>query len=706
MAKKKEEKKVKIVKDSAKINSLIKDLEKEYGEGSAYLLNSAKATKADVIPTGALTVDVASGIGGIARSRITEVVGPESNGKCLTSNMLINTKFGILTVKEIFEKNGLKCSNMEKVSEYHEPLYNMNHKIEETSHFTWNGNRKVMDIFLENGMLLSSTGNHKWFSISKEGLLLWEKSKNLHTGDYLAFKLKSSTYNYKRTEKNEEFYNLGYNFNDKDIPKNIRLEIPSNKYAFIHGILDRYGKIKKFSKYNMFTFKYKHYEVVRKLQAMLHHEGIMCTIEKKITTSKLIIKHEFFVKYINIFNKDKIKFIKNNIMERFVPNMDRILYIIANNIHIKNNKNAKEFNIKNYLKTISTSITYTNLKKFVKRVKSNYSLNGISKLLIIYLENIIKNNYVFIKVKDSNSSNGNRYTFDVVMPKTHSFLVGNCISHNTTLCLSIIAQAQKKGINCAFIDAEHALDPEWCQKIGINLSKLLVSQPDNGEQAINIIEKILESNEFGLIIVDSVTGLVPKAIIEGDATDNFIGIHARLMSQSLKKLTGLVNKSNCALVFTNQLREKIGSYVPMQIPTGGKALKYYASMRLDVRKSGDYEKDGTDIIGMPIKVKFIKNKMAAPFRIATFNIMFDDKSKSYGVDEIECIFNAAVASSIIDKKGSWFAYNNENIGQGKSKCLQLLKHPDNYKLLNEIKELTINSLDGLIEKDVNEEGLK
>ena len=247
-------------------------------------------------------------------------------------------------------------------------------------------------------------------------------------------------------------------------------------------------------------------------------------------------------------------------------------------------------------------------------------------------------------------------------------------SGKTTVSLHIIAEAQKLGGVTAFIDAEHALDPVYAEKLGVNLSDLLISQPDNGEQALNICETLVKSGSVDLIVVDSVAALTPKAEIDGEMGDSHVGLQARMMSQALRKLTGVINKSKTTVIFINQLREKVGvMFGSPETTTGGKALKFYSSIRLDVRKK-DVIKDGTNIIGNRTTIKVVKNKLAPPFKTAEFDIIYGQ-----GVSQLGCVIDLALDKDIIKKSGSWFSYNDEKIGQGKENVkVYLAQNPDIY----------------------------
>ncbi|MBL9119226.1 MAG: recombinase RecA [Phycisphaerae bacterium] len=245
-------------------------------------------------------------------------------------------------------------------------------------------------------------------------------------------------------------------------------------------------------------------------------------------------------------------------------------------------------------------------------------------------------------------------------------------SGKTTLALTVIANAQRAGGTAAFIDAEHALDPNWAKRLGVNLDEMLVSQPDTGEQALEICELLVRSNAIDVIVVDSVAALIPKAEIEGEMGDSHVGLQARLMSQALRKLTGAIAKSETIVIFINQLREKIGvMFGSPETTTGGKALKFYSSVRIDIRRIGAI-KDGESNVGNRVRAKVVKNKVAPPFREAEFDIMFDE-----GISSSGDLLDLAAADSIIDKSGAWFSYGATRLGQGRENAkLFLRQNPD------------------------------
>ena len=252
-------------------------------------------------------------------------------------------------------------------------------------------------------------------------------------------------------------------------------------------------------------------------------------------------------------------------------------------------------------------------------------------------------------------------------------------SGKTTLCLHVVANAQRSGGVAAFIDAEHALDVEYAKKLGVDVQNLLVSQPDTGEQALEICEILVRSGAVDIVVVDSVAALVPKAEIEGEMGDSHVGLQARLMSQALRKLTGAIARSRTSVVFINQLREKIGvMFGNPETTTGGKALKFYASVRLDIRRLGAV-KDKEEVIGSQVRVKVVKNKVAPPFKQAEFDIMYAE-----GISHVGLLVDIGSESNIIEKSGAWYSYNGQRIGQGRENAKLFLK--DNQALQAEIEE--------------------
>jgi recombination protein RecA len=271
-------------------------------------------------------------------------------------------------------------------------------------------------------------------------------------------------------------------------------------------------------------------------------------------------------------------------------------------------------------------------------------------------------------------------------------------SGKTTLALHVVAEAQKSGGEAAFIDAEHALDPVYAKHLGVDIDNLIVSQPDTGEQALEITESLIRSGALDVIVVDSVAALVPKAEIDGDMGDSHMGLQARLMSQALRKLAGAINKSKTVLIFINQLREKIGvMFGNPETTTGGRALKFYASVRMDIRKTENIKQDG-EVVGSRARVKIVKNKVAPPFREAEFDIIYGK-----GISKEGNILDIGVNLDIIEKSGSWFSYNGTRIGQGRENVKQYLM--DNPEIMKEVEQKIRDNFAKAFEKSLGEEEL-
>ncbi|MGE4279085.1 MAG: recombinase RecA [Magnetospirillum sp.] len=261
-------------------------------------------------------------------------------------------------------------------------------------------------------------------------------------------------------------------------------------------------------------------------------------------------------------------------------------------------------------------------------------------------------------------------------------------SGKTTLALHVLAEAQKKGGTCAFIDAEHALDPIYAKKLGVNLNELLISQPDAGEQALEIADTLVRSGAVDVLVVDSVAALVPRAELEGEMGDSHVGLHARLMSQALRKLTGSVSKSKTIVIFINQIRMKIGvMFGNPETTTGGNALKFYASIRLEIRRVGAI-KDRDEVVGNQTRVKVVKNKLAPPFKVVDFDIMYGE-----GVSKTGELIDLGVKANVVEKSGAWFSYNSTRVGQGRENAKQFMR--DNPAMAAEI-EATIRANAGLV----------
>ena len=269
-------------------------------------------------------------------------------------------------------------------------------------------------------------------------------------------------------------------------------------------------------------------------------------------------------------------------------------------------------------------------------------------------------------------------------------------SGKTTLAMHCMAEAQKQGGMVAIVDAEHAFDRSYAEKLGLDIENLLISQPDHGEQALEIAEHLIRSGAIDIVVIDSVAALVPKGEIEGDMGDSKMGLQARLMSQALRKLTGAINKTKCSCIFINQLREKIGvMFGNPETTTGGNALKFYASVRLDIRRIGQIKEGADNVVGNRTRVKVVKNKVAPPFKVVEFDIMYGQ-----GISKVGEILDLGVEMEIVKKSGSWFSYGSEKLGQGRDAVKSILL--DNPELMNEIESKVRNKVNGILEPEETE----
>jgi protein RecA len=319
------------------------------------------------------------------------------------------------------------------------------------------------------------------------------------------------------------------------------------------------------------------------------------------------------------------------------------------------------------------------LQKIVDWCLSRYDKFGAgAEAIVHYLSHLAEAPYTYEEVTAVEDA-GLQPTFDVVMPNTHSFLANGMLSHNTSIALHAIANAQKAGGIAAFIDAEHALDPEYAKNLGVDTDALLVSQPDTGEQALEIADMLIRSGAIDIIVIDSVAALVPRAEIEGEMGDSHVGLQARLMSQALRKIAGALNQTKTTAIFINQLREKIGvMFGSPETTSGGKALKFYASIRLDIRRI-ETLKDGTDAVGNRTRVKVVKNKVASPFKVADFDILYGQ-----GISREGGLIDLGVEQGIVRKSGAWYTYDGDQLGQGKENARTFLR--DNPDLANGIEK--------------------
>jgi recombination protein RecA len=376
-----------------------------------------------------------------------------------------------------------------------------------------------------------------------------------------------------------------------------------------------------------------------------------------------------------------------------IPNLGRLLRALRDDVG-----GDREFDriFRDLLRTdINCECSRSRLVKAVEwGTKREKSLSAGGRAILGYLRELARARYTYERVESVEEA-GVQPTFDLMLPLSHSFVANGILSHNTTVSLHVIAEAQKNGGLVAFIDAEHALDPTYAKALGVDIDNLLCSQPDTGEQALEIADTLVRSGAMDVIVVDSVAALVPRAEIEGEMGDTHVGLQARLMSQALRKLAGSVNRSKTLLIFINQLREKIGvSFGSPETTPGGRALKFYSSVRLDVRRI-EALKDGGEVVGSRVRVKVVKNKTASPFKVAEFDIQYGT-----GISKEGSLLDVAIDHGIVRKSGAWFIYGDDQLGQGRENAKAFLA--DNPDIATEI-ELKIKDKLGLLATNGHEE---
>lgn len=496
-------------------------------------------------------------------------------------------------------------------------------------------------------------------------------------------------------------YGLAYGKSkDKNIPHCVRTSSTSSKKAFLSALFEGDGSIEKSR--GVITYCSASEKLAREVQLMLMGFGIASSIRCKKVKGYSQNYWEVgmgpsaakrFVDTIGFrSNRRKDQWAEckehtyaNCIIEN-IPNMALKNMILDLRDNIKGDRELSAL-IEDVMRgDMELSVSKTRLTKIIAWFDEREDkMLPPAKATLEALRFLANSNYTYEKVEKIQDM-GLEPTFDVAMSSTHSFLANGILSHNTTVTLQIIAEAQKSGGICAFIDAEHALDPGYAAKLGVDMDNLLLSQPDTGEQALEIVEKLTNSNALDLIVIDSVAALTPKAEIAGEMGDSLPGLHARLMSQALRKITAAVSKSKTTVIFINQIRHKIGMMMPGQSPettTGGNALKFYASVRMDVRRIGGIKK-GDEHIGNQVRVRIIKNKMAPPFKNVVRELYFGE-----GFSVETEVLDMAVDEGVMTRAGAFYRYNDTVVGQGKENARNYLK--ENPDVMDEIKsKLKIN----------------
>jgi protein RecA len=731
------------------LDMALSQIEKQYGKGAIMRLGSDHVQKVAAIPTGALSLDLALGIGGVPRGRIVEIYGPESGGKCLPADTYLWTDHGLETVAELFERCGQAASCTSRVTDVSHlgvRMVNEQGELEPVTALTHNNLRPVVRITVRSGRTIEATHNHPLRVVDESGFIVWRNAGDIAAGDvvvsgtfgsdeaasggglsedeaillgYLVAEgsLRGSTairftnrdpevggeftaimeqlfganvkqYNDQeyvvhskalRTRFAEE-YGLAYvNAAGKTVPPRVRTAGAKAQRSFLSALFEGDGWIDTSSTVGYASASE---QLAREVQLLLYGFGIPATLTPKWnpqyerdywTVTVNSAASDRFIERIGFRSERRRAQVERNFQAsprdpqfENIPNVSNLVRALRDSVG-----GDREFDrIAGDLFRSDTelSCSRSRLARIVAWAEGREAdLPPSGRATVAYLSELADAAYTYeavTKVEDG----GLKPTFDVVLPQTHSFLANGVLSHNTTLSLHIIAEAQRNGGIAAFIDAEHALDPHYARALGVDVDELLISQPDTGEQALEIADMLIRSGALDVVVIDSVAALVPRAEIEGEMGDTHMGLQARLMSQALRKLAGTINRSDTTAVFINQIREKIGVlFGSPETTPGGRALKFYSSVRIEVRRIQTI-KEGQDSIGNRVVAKVVKNKVAPPFRKAEFDIMFGE-----GISREGSLLDVAVEEDVVRKSGAWYTYDDDQLGQGRENAKRFLR---------------------------------
>ena len=755
-------------------------IEKQFGKGAIMRMGDEATQKIAAIPTGAIGLDVALGIGGYPRGRVVEIYGPESSGKCLVAGTHVWTDHGLETIEELFARVGQPASCTSRVTDVTDAgirLVNERGELEAMTAVTHNDRRPTWRVRLQSGRSVTATANHPLRVLTERAEIVWRRVSELREGDVLvsgAFGAEEAVGGDDLTL--EEATLLGYlvaegtrgrrnatvstDHHDGDVhaecldlvetvlgvpaervrrdgdgdhvihsravrarleeeyglarvsaaatpvPHRVRTAGAKAQRAFLSALFEVDGWIETGPEVGFTTAS----EVLgEQVQLLLLGLGVPCSLGSRWHDE--LQRHSWTVR------------VPPGAVQRFLDLVGFRSARRADQVarHLRDAPPATPWEAVPFLAPLvrdlrdalggdreldrlchdltrtdlgvdggMLQVSRARLKAIVAWADAR-DVGPAATPLVDRLRFFAEAPHTYERITAVEDA-GLQPTFDVVLPRTHSFLANGVVSHNTTLAIHAIAEAQKAGGIAAFIDAEHALDPTYAAALGVDIDSLLVSQPDTGEQALEICDTLVRSGAVDLVVIDSVAALTPRAEIEGEMGDTHVGLQARLMSQALRKLAGHLNKSRTCCIFINQLREKVGvMFGSPETTPGGRALKFYSSVRLDVRRIESL-KDGTDFVGNRVRVKVVKNKTAPPFRQTEFDIMFGK-----GISREGSLLDMGVDHGVIRKSGAWYTYDGEQLGQGRENAKAFLaEHED---VANEIYK-KITELLGLVPTDV------
>ena len=731
----------------------VSQIEKQFGTGAIMKMGESAVQNIKAISTGALSLDIALGIGGVPRGRIVEIYGPESSGKCLTADTHVWTGRGLETIAEVFARCGQPASCTSRVTEIDDQslrLVNERGDLEQVTALTHNNRRPVLRIRLRSGREIKATHNHPLRVITERGSIVWRNAGEIVEGDsivsatfgaeeaglgdglsedeaillgYLVaegslsqpnrvqftnqdrevaaeytrilvdlFDVEVKVYDdqehvaFSKAVREElaDRYGLEYvTAAGKTVPYCVRTAGHKAQSAFLSALFEGDGWIDPSSTIGLASASE---QLARQVQLLLYGLGIPATLAPKFNpayerdywtvTINPSVAHRFLER-VGFRSERRAAQVSRSFRRsprdpqfENVPHVSNLVRDLRDSIGGDREFDRIAGDL--FRPDMNLECSRSRLLQVVEWADQRRSqLPSSGHHLLAQLRDLAQHRYTFeevVAVEDG----GLEPTFDVVLPDTHSFVANGMLSHNTTLALHVVAEAQREGGIAAFIDAEHALDPVYAKALGVDVDELFISQPDTGEQALEIADMLIRSGALDVVVVDSVAALVPRAEIEGEMGQSHVGLQARLMSQALRKLAGTINRSDTTAIFINQLREKIGVlFGSPETTPGGRALKFYASTRIDVRRIESI-KDGSDFTGNRVKAKIVKNKVAPPFKIAEFDIMFGK-----GISREGSLLDVAVENDIVRKSGAWYTYDGDQLGQGREKAkLFLQENPD------------------------------
>ncbi len=743
------------------LDTALANIDRQFGKGSVMRLGDDVRAPIEVIPTGSIALDIALGIGGLPRGRVVEIYGPESSGKCLTSDTYVWSDHGLETVAELFARCGQKASCTSRVTDVSDQgirLVNERGELESLAAVTHNNRKPVLRLTTRSGRAVTATHNHPLRVLNERGFVVWRKAGEIKPGDHLVSALFGAVEAASGDGLSEdEAVLLGYlvaegsmkgrnairftnwdpevaaeytalmeglfgatvrhyddgkehcvfdtklralfadrygqdyvNAAGKTVPQCVRVGGHKIQRAFLSALYEGDGWIDTTSTVGLGSASE---QLVRDVQMLLTGLGIPATVSSSFNpiyerdywtvTVNPSVTHRFLAEVGFRSERRRQQVEANFVPSTRDPQFENVPHLAPLLRDLRDDCGGdREFDRiagDLFRADYELSCSRQRLAKIVAWFDARVGrLSASSAAVVEHLRALSVAQVTYesvVTVEDA----GVQPTFDVMLPETHSFLANGVLSHNTTVALHAIANAQKAGGIAAFIDAEHALDPDYAQKLGVDTDGLLVSQPDTGEQALEIADMLIRSNALDIIVIDSVAALVPRAEIEGEMGDSHVGLQARLMSQALRKLTGALHNSKTTAIFINQLREKIGvMFGSPETTSGGKALKFYASIRLDVRRI-ETLKDGQEAVGNRVRVKVVKNKVSPPFRQAEMDLMFGT-----GISREGGLIDVGVEQGFVRKAGAWYTYEGDQLGQGKENARAFLR--DNPDLADELEK--------------------